>query len=150
MLAAGAAEVWRAATTWEGIEGELRPLLRMTTPRGGPLDLAAVEPPARLGRSWLLLFGVLPIDADDIGILSIDDSGPAYGFRERSQMLALRRWHLDREVSPAGEGRCTVIDRVAFEPRVPGTGAVLLAVVRALFRHRHRRLRRRWGALQGR
>jgi hypothetical protein len=146
VLAGEAAEVWRVATTGEGINFELQPVLRMTAPRGRDLDLATIRPPVRLGRSWLLLLGVLPIDADDLNIDSIDADGPVYGFRERSTMLTLRRWHHDRTVAPVSEGRCAIIDRIAFEPRVPGTGGLLLPVVRALFRHRHRRLRQRWGA----
>ena len=49
----------------EGINDELRPVLRMTAPGSEILDLAAIRPPPRLGRSWLLLFGALPIDVDD-------------------------------------------------------------------------------------
>ena len=51
----------------EGINDELRPWLKMTIPRhlrdrtldDGPLGV-------RLGRSWVLLFGLIPFDYDDL------------------------------------------------------------------------------------
>jgi hypothetical protein len=38
-----------------------------------------------------------------------------------------------------------VSDRLSFEPRLPGSGPLLERFIRATFRHRHRRLRRRFG-----
>ena len=54
-LAAAPAVVWRRAMSAEGINAELGPLLRMTTPRGlASLDLHALEP-GPLGRSWAIV-----------------------------------------------------------------------------------------------
>lgn len=143
-LAAPAADVWARATTAEGINDELMPLVRMTVPRGRrDFSIADVRPPERLGRSWLLLGGVLPFDWDDIGLERL---GPGFAFSERSTMLSQRAWEHDRTVEPLGERACVVTDRVRYEPRVPGIAPLLLPLLRAVFRHRHRRLRRRFGA----
>lgn len=83
----------------------------------------------------------MPVEYDD---LHIEAMAPGVGFAERSSMLTMRRWHHDRSVRPTGPMSCTVLDRLAFEPRVP-VGAVAESIVGALFRHRHRRLRRRFG-----
>ena len=142
-LAAPAAAVWDRVSTFEGVNDELRPLMRMTAPpHMRQLDASEVRPGERLFRSWILLFGVLPIDFDDLTLVSIE---PGRGFHERSPMLSMRVWEHERTLEPAGEGACVVRDRVTFGPRVPGTALFLRPVVAALFAHRHRRLRRRFG-----
>ena len=127
----------------EGINDELGPLFRMTVPRGlDELDLARVEP-GRLGRSWILLFGLIPIDYDDLGLERVE---PGRGFLERSTMLSQRLWEHERTIEPAPGGGCTISDRVAWEPRPPIPGRLLAPLFGAVFRHRHRRLRRHFGA----
>lgn len=126
----------------EGINAELGPLLRMTVPRGlESLDLDAVEP-GPLGRSWVLLFGLVPIDYDDLGLVRID---PGRGFLERSTMLSQRFWEHERTIEPVADGVCTIADRVAWEPRLPLPGRLLRPLFSAFFRHRHRQLQRCFG-----
>jgi hypothetical protein len=142
-LRADSSSVWERAMSEEGINAELAPLLRMTVPRGiESLDLDTIEP-GPLGRSWVLLFGLVPIDYDEIGLERID---PGRGFLERSTMLSQRLWEHERTLEPRGEGACEVVDRVAWEPRPPLPGALLRPLIGAVFRHRHARLRRRFGA----
>jgi hypothetical protein len=136
--------VWAFATTAAGVNDELRPVVRMTIPRGRKdFSIAELDPPERLGRSWLLLGGLLPFDFDDIGVVSV---GPGFAFSERSTMLSQRAWEHDRTVEPTGERVCVVTDRIGFESRVPGIAPLLRLVFVQMFRHRHRRLRRRFGA----
>jgi ligand-binding SRPBCC domain-containing protein len=137
-LAAPPATVWEAATTVEGVNHELWPVVRMTVPRGGDTTLRA----GPFGRSWILLLGVLPIDYDDLNLESID---PGRGFSERSTMASCSAWHHDRSLEPIGGGGCRVIDRIAFEPRVAPLGGLMEFLFEATFRWRHRRLRRRFG-----
>jgi hypothetical protein len=133
--------VWERAMSAEGINAELGPLLRMTTPRGlESLDLQALGP-GPLGRSWLLLFGVIPIDYDEIGLERIE---PGRGFLERSRMLSQRLWEHERTIEPGGEGT-TIVDRLAWEPRLPLPGRLLAPLIAAVFRHRHRQLQRHFG-----
>jgi ligand-binding SRPBCC domain-containing protein len=142
LLQSDRAQVWAGATTVDGINDELRPLLRMTAPahlreRG----LGEVVVGERICRSWVLLFGVLPIDYDDITLEHLD---PPSGFLERSTMLSQRRWEHQRTIE-ALSGACVLTDRVRYEPRLPIPDAILRPVYRSVFRHRHRRLRRRYG-----
>jgi hypothetical protein len=140
-LRAEPAAVWERAMSAEGINSELGPLLRMTVPRGlDTLDLHSLQP-GRLGRSWILLFGVLPVDYDDIGLERIE---AGRGFLERSTMLSQRLWEHERTIEPGGEGS-TIVDRVAWEPRLPLPASWLRPLFAATFRHRHRRLRRHFG-----
>lgn len=135
--------VWRRVTTFAGVNAELMPIMRMTAPRGvRSLDAAEVVPGRRLGRSWLLLFGLIPFDYDDVTLIEVE---PERRFLERSPMLSQRVWEHERTLEPAGAGGCVLTDRLRFEPRLPVPGAVLVPLIRAVFRHRHRRLRAHFG-----
>ena len=135
--------MWSRVTTAEGVNAELMPLVRMTVPRGREdFSISDVSDGTRLGRSWLLLFGLFPFDYDDIYVERLD---PGRSFQERSTMMSQRRWEHDRVVEPDGEGGCVVSDTVRFEPRLPGIAPLLRPVILAFFRRRHRRLRRHFG-----
>ena len=137
-LAAGVEAVWARAIDPAGINHELRPLMRMTVPRGA-LDFGLDGPaPGKIGRSWILLLGLLPFDYDDLNIVRLD---PGRGFLERSSMLSMRLWEHERTLAPLGDERCRITDRVAWEPRLPLPGAWLRPLIRFVFNHRHKRLR---------
>lgn len=145
VVAAPAAAVWARAVSEEGINHELAPILRMTMPRelrGKTIDDVEVGVP--LGRSWILLFRVLPVDYDDLQLAELE---PGHRFLERSSMLSMRVWQHERIVQPLDERSSRLTDRLAFELRrplawIPGAGRLARAIVAALFRHRHRRVTR--------
>jgi ligand-binding SRPBCC domain-containing protein len=144
-LEAQQARVWDHVTTVRGINDELRPWLRMTATRDLRANgIAAVRIGERICRSWVLLLGVLPIDYDDITLERLD---PPRGFLERSTMLSQRAWEHERTLEHSGGdgGRCVITDRIRYEPRVAVPDTILRAIYAAIFRHRHRRLRRRFG-----
>jgi ligand-binding SRPBCC domain-containing protein len=138
--------VWDRIITAAGINYELRPYLRMTLPRGvDSLDPAKVELGERIGRSWILLFGLIPFDYDDITLVRLEEGR---GFLERSPMLSQRIWEHERTLEPAAEGGCLITDRVRWVPRLGLPGSPLRPVIRWTFRHRHRRLRRHFGGVE--
>ena len=142
-LAAERSAVAAWALSAEGINDELRPWLRMTVPAGaGGLDVRSLGP-GPIGRSWILALGLLPVDYDEIGLVRVD---PAAGFLERSRMLSQRCWEHERTIVAGGAGT-VVVDRIAWEPRPPLPGRLLAPLFAAVFRHRHRRLRRRFGGV---
>jgi ligand-binding SRPBCC domain-containing protein len=131
-------QVWERIITPQGINHELRPWMRMTLPRAVErLDPETVELGRPIGRSWVLLLGVLPFEYDDVTLIELE---PGHRFLERSPMLSQRSWQHERVVEPA-EGGSRVTDRIRMEPRLGIPAAPLVPVFRALFRHRHRRLR---------
>jgi hypothetical protein len=142
-LAAGAPAVWSHVASLEGVNHELGPLLRMTAPAGTVLSPEAVPLGRRWFRSWVLLFGVLPVDYDALCIERIE---PGRGFLERSSMLSARVWEHERTLETLTADRTRVSDRVRFVPRLRPTARLHLTVIRALFAHRHRRLRARFGS----
>jgi hypothetical protein len=148
-LGSPAATVWERAVTFEGVNDEFRPLLRMTKPRGMEgATIADLEPGVPVGRSWLLLGGLIPVDWDDLCLAEVE---PPRRFLERSSMATMTRWEHERVIEPAGNGESVLTDSLTFELRrplrwVPGVDAVSARIVRALFGHRHRRLVRAHGA----
>ena len=134
--------VWDRVTTFEGVNDEFGGLLRMTAPREvREAGLSAVTVGPRVCRSWILLFGLLPVDYDDITLVELD---PPRGFLERSPMLSNRVWEHRRTIAPA-EGGCVVTDAIRYEPRLPVPHALLRRLYAAVFALRHRRLRKRFG-----
>jgi hypothetical protein len=71
---------------------------------------------------------------------------PGRGYLAPSTLLSLRLWSHARTFAPRPGGGCTVSDRIAWEPRPPLPGRWLRPLFGAVFRHRHRRLRRHFGA----
>jgi hypothetical protein len=134
--------VWDRVTTPAGINDEMRPYLRMTLPRGlERIDPAEIEIGKPVGRSWILLFGLLPFDYDVLKLARLD---PGEGFLERSTMLSQRLWEHERTLAPV-EGGCEVTDRVRWESRLGFLTSPLRPVIASFFRHRHKRLIRHFG-----
>lgn len=136
--------VWDRVTTQEGINDEMGPYLKMTMPRQfRGRSIADVTPGTRIGKSFLLLFGILPFGFDDITIAKID---PGRMFREESVMTGMRIWVHHRTLEPLGD-RTVVTDEITLAPQapmglIPGWGKVMSRVLSAFFAHRHRRLSR--------
>jgi ligand-binding SRPBCC domain-containing protein len=147
-LAADAQAVWDFVTTPAGINAEFQPWMRMTVPRRlRTMRLDDVELGVRICRSWVLLFGVVPLEYDDIVLV---ERGPGLRFLERSSTLVADTWQHERTVEPRGAG-CELVDQLWLElrpalARVPGSAALVRRVVPVIFDHRHRRLAARFGA----
>jgi len=142
-LRAEAEVLWEHAVQPLGVNRELRPFLRMTFPSECTDLTAAATPGERICRSWLLLGGVVPVEFDDIVIVEIE---PGRRFLERSTLLTQKLWEHERTIEPTSPG-CRVTDRVRFVPRLPGLGWFFAGVFRAVFRWRHRNLRRLFGGV---
>lgn len=142
VVAAAPETVWARIGSAEGINHELRPWLKMTVPRslrGRTLDDVPLGVP--LGRSWVLVLGLIPFDYDD---LMLAERQQGRRFLETSSTLTMVRWEHERVVV-AHESGCKITDTVRFEPRGLGRRSrifrrALRSTVTVIFRHRHRRL----------
>ena len=142
-LAASAQTVWAEASTMTGVNAELGPWLRMSYPaRAERLGDADVAAGTVFFWSWLLLFGLLPIDRH---ALRLERLYPGAGFDERSHSLSQKSWVHRRRVVRISDSSCMLTDELEFTPRIALMAAFLKPVVTALFRHRHRRLMARYG-----
>ena len=137
------AAVWDRISTMHGVNDELYPILRMTCPDMSmriSKELVNVHQKP-LFRSWLLLFGILPIEYDDINLKSVLEG---QSFSERSEMALMSEWHHDRFLETDAAGT-VVTDNLAFSPRFGMIGWLLVMIVKCLFQHRHRRLKTIFG-----
>lgn len=144
-LRASPEEVWSHATHMRGVNQEFFPLVRMTCPV--PEGRLPSPPPLgqRLFRSWILLFGLLPIDYDDLTFVEFE---AGRRFLERSVLLSQKQWVHERTLTPTESG-CRLTDSVRFTPRLRFLGALQLLVFRLAFRWRHRNLRRLFSPVAG-
>jgi hypothetical protein len=139
-LRAAAPDLWEHATSMRGVNREFWPFLRMTYPPGREA-LGPVPPLGkRLFRSWILLFGVVPVDFDDLSFTRFE---PGREFLECSKLGTMREWRHRRSISAAEDG-AVLRDEVECVPRL-AAGSILVPVFRAVFALRHRRLRRLFG-----
>lgn len=138
------AQVWSRVVTAEGVADEFGPLLTMRFPAslaGASIaDLPCGRP---IGRAWILLAGVIPVEFDDLVIVELE--APRY-FHERSSLGSCRVWEHRRELEALSDGSTRVTDTVRAEPRRVLPGPVVRMVVTVLFRHRHNRLVRKFSA----
>lgn len=132
--------VWAAVTTPEGVNAELMPLVRMTFPAGSMDDLRAAPLDQSIAACWLLAFGLIPFDRH---VLVMHEIGERH-FIETSHSALQKLWRHERYVTPTKTG-CTVRDVVTVVPRLGIAGAISNATAAAIFRHRHRRLRKLYG-----
>lgn len=141
-LPASADDVWSVVASMKGVNAELGPWIRMTHPPGlDRLDQVAIVPGERLFHSWLLLGGVVPIDRHRLVLERIVE----HGFDEESTSVLQRRWRHERRVERRPHGGCCVTDRLVVVPRIGLVAPLVERIVTALFAHRHRRLRARFG-----
>jgi len=127
-------------TSFSGILREMAPLMRMTVPESAThLTTTDVQPGQRLFRSWVLLFGVLPIDRSDLTLLSLD---AGKGFVEESPMLSMKLWRHQRSIKIVGD-YTRLTDELTFEPRF--AAPLVTWFVRKTFEHRHAVLRAELG-----
>ncbi len=136
------AERFWAEQSMATVNFELGPWIRMSCPqqwRG--LQLKDWNGHAPLFKSWVLLLGLLPIDRHCFGTLAL---GPNMCFVESSSSWLMRTWRHERIVTDAGAG-CEVVDHISFEPRFTWLSAWVKSIYALVFRHRHARLRARFG-----
>ena len=134
-------EAWQHALSPLGVNAEFWPVLRMTFPASVADISEGWQPGSRLFRSWILLFGVLPVEYDDLALAEVDEGRR---FLERSEMWTQKLWQHEREILEAASGT-RIVDRVSFVSRVAPLESIHLLIFRLIFRYRHFRLRRLYG-----
>lgn len=137
-LEADAASLWDAFTNFRDINAELWPV-HMSGPTDRRLD-ASVPVGKPLFRSWVTLFGFVPLDLHELALVEVVDGER---FHEHSRSLLERHWIHRRSLTPLGPRAARVEDDVEFEPRI--AGALVERIVALTFARRHRHLRARFG-----
>lgn len=142
LLATDVDRLWQHASSMAGVNHELMPLVRMSYPADRvALPQGEAVPKEVLFQSWLLLFGVLPFDRHALRLL---DVRPGRGFDEDSTSWLQSRWVHKRRLVAQPRG-VLVTDELEVTPRLRFAAPLTAFIVRQIFLHRHRRLRRRFG-----
>jgi len=131
-------DVWDRVGAFEAVNDELSPVFQMTFPKKYQRLSEIPHDGQSHFTSTILLFGVLPVDRHRVSFLP--QQSP-HGFDELSSNFNMRSW-THRRTLTAREGGVILADVCSFEPRLAMMGGLLHAVFSAVFRHRHRRLRR--------
>jgi hypothetical protein len=132
-------EVWATISTMDGVNAELGPYVRMTHPRSMPaITDVEIVPGKVLFHSWVLLFGVVPFDRHAFAFERVTIGR---GFVEESTSWLHRRWRHERTLADSPGGGRVVSDHLTIEPRIAITAPLERRIVRAVFDHRHARLR---------
>ena len=138
-LRASPERIWEWITSVEGISAEMRPFFRMTTPkRMRSLADVRVQPGTRMFRSYVFLFGFLPIDYSDMTLVQLN---PGVGFVEQSPMGSMKLWRHERYMAPcASEPEAVLlVDQLTFQPRM--ARGLVGWFIRRVFTQRHKVLR---------
>ena len=135
--------LWDAAVTPASINREFRPVLRMTFPNGTRRITEPVAMNQTKFRSWLLLFGVLPIEYDDLAFSEVVEGQM---FHEKSSMFFVRTWEHIRRITPVECGS-RLTDTIRFEPKVRVLGPVQMQLFKLVFKLRHMNLVKTYGKL---
>lgn len=108
-------QLWTDVTSMGGVNAELLPYMRMTLPRELRRDPSIRDVPlgSSLGKSWIFLGGVLPIDFDEITIAEREDGRR---FLERSTTSCTTVWEHERTVE-AAPGGTRITDRLSYVVR---------------------------------
>ena len=131
---------WHWITSIDGILKEMAPYMKMTVPEGvKDISQVTVVPGTPLFRSWVKLFGMIPIDYSHLTLVQLD---LGRGFVEESPMGSMKLWRHERTIVPEGDG-CRLVDRLTFEPRF--LDGLTLRFIRFIFKHRHARLQQFMG-----
>jgi hypothetical protein len=139
LVSAPATDVWARVSTPAGINDEFSPWLTMSMPASAAgLSIDTLEVGHPIGRCWIRLFGLLPVDYDDLMIAELE---PGRRFLERSRLFSAPQWQHERVVEPVDTGASRVTDRLTFTSR-RGFGLLGPRIIRLIFWYRHRRLRR--------
>lgn len=147
-LRSPATRVWEWITSVKGIQAEIWPYFVMTAPRG-VRSLTDIQVPlgTRMVRSYVFLFGFLPIDYSDMTLIELNNG---QGFVEQSPMGSMKLWRHERRVVPSAADPAAVvlIDHLTFQPRM--AKRFVGWFIRRVFTHRHKVLRKNLdGAQQG-
>lgn len=139
-LYAPAERVWGWIISVKGISAEMWPFFRMTKPKGiQSLQDLQISPGVRMFRSYVFLFGFLPIDYSDMTLIELKKG---QGFIEQSPMGSMRLWRHERHIVPSPEDSRAVllIDDLTFSPRV--AKRLIGRFIRRVFIHRHEVIRK--------
>ena len=129
--------------TMKGVNEELYPIVTMSAPtiwKSKPITDWPKN--TKLFKSRINFLGYIPIDLHDFEFSDISKDG----FKENSSSLMNKQWKHERSIVQSGDD-VIVRDRVDYESKVGLVGLLLKPVYKSIFRHRHSKLKAKYGTI---
>jgi hypothetical protein len=113
----------------------------MTSPNKWKTRLLTDAPvKKKLFSSIILLFHLIPVDIHNLYFKLILENG----FKESSNSMMMKVWNHNREINNFENG-CILTDEISFSTRVPFLDVIIKPIYSYVFRHRHKRLLKKYG-----
>ena len=131
--------MWKWITSAEGINHELFPMLHISSLSNfNTNNLDTIQLGVPITKSWLLLFGLLPIGFSELTLVELHIGER---FIEQSTMSFMKSWRHERIITPHGAGTI-ICDVLSYEPII--LNKLCTFFIKLLFRNRHKKLRNRF------
>jgi hypothetical protein len=142
-LAVSVNELAHDSLNMSGVNYELGPLLKMSAPDNWQSKPITDWPTNQnLFISTILLLGLIPIDRHYFNFKTID----SFGFNENSKSLMNKLWSHERKIKSNGSGS-VITDVIIYKSKLGILGNLFMPIYKALFKHRHNRLRAKYSKL---
>jgi hypothetical protein len=139
-LAVSSNELAHDTLNMSGVNYELGPLLKMSAPDIWQSKSITDWPTNQnLFTSNILLLGLIPIDRHYFNFKTID----SFGFKENSKSLMNSLWSHERLIKSVGYGS-VIKDVIIYESKLGILGNLFMPIYKAIFKHRHNRLRAKY------
>lgn len=124
-----------------GVNYELNPIVHMAAPNEWKNRLLTEAPVnKKLFSSIILLFRLIPVDVHNIHFKLILENG----FKESSNSITMKEWNHNRNINNLELG-CILTDEISYSTRIPFLDVIIKPLYSYVFRHRHRRLIKKYG-----
>jgi len=134
-------KLYRELLTINGVNRELAPYINMSAPKQWRAKQISEWPVgAFFFNSRVTLFGLIPIDSHRFKFSEVSESG----FSESSKTLMNKEWNHTRSIVAAGSGS-KVKDLIEYKSKLSIVGIILMPVFKAIFKHRHKKLKAKYG-----
>jgi hypothetical protein len=139
-LAVSSSKLAHDTLNMSGVNYELGSLLKMSVPDIWQKKSVTEWPTNQnLFSSNILLLGLIPIDRHSFKFKTIHSCG----FNETSKSLMNTLWSHERLIKSVGSGSA-VKDVIVYKSRLGILGNLFMPVYKAIFKHRHNRLRAKY------
>ena len=134
-------QVIKSQLNFEGVNYELSPIVYMTTPKEWKSKLLLKAPVNEIiFNSVILLFKFIPIDIHRLYLAEIFGNG----FKETSSSILMKYWNHNRTIENYEQGSI-LTDEISFKTRIPLLDIILKPIYINVFKHRHKKLKLKFG-----
>jgi hypothetical protein len=133
--------LFKSQFNFQGVNYELNPIVHMTASIEWK-DRSLTEAPVneKLFNSIILFFKFIPIDIHHLSFKRILENG----FKEASSSVLMKHWNHNRKIESFEQG-CLLTDEIFYSTRIPFLDVILRPIYYFVFKHRHGRLKRKFG-----